>query len=162
EAFAIITESGTWTAPAGVTSLRVVIGQGGQGGGYGTDGYVGGSGNLPGSGVAAGYGDPGQSGQGGKVWFGVININPQQTFTVTIGQGGAAATVKGQAGSMGGETTFGTYSSADGKVYPNGYTDIANGNSFARTGVAFPLPGSSDGGAGGKGGEPGRGYWEQV
>lgn len=162
EAFAIITESGTWTAPAGVTSLRVVIGQGGQGGGYGTDGYVGGSGNLPGSGVAAGYGDPGQTGQGGKVWFGVININPQQTFTVTIGQGGAAATVKGQAGSMGGETTFGTYSSADGEVYPNGYTDIANGNSFARTGVASPLPGSSDGGAGGKGGEPGRGYWEQV
>ena len=162
EEFAMITESGEWTAPAGVTNLRVVIGQGGQGGGYGTDGYVGGSGPLPGSGVSAGYGNSGQAGQGGKVWFGVININPQQTFTVSIGAGGAAATTKGQAGSMGEETTFGTYSSANGEVYPNGYTDIANGQSFARTGVAAPLAGSSDGGAGGKGGDPGSGYWRQL
>lgn len=162
EEFALIIQSGTWTAPAGVTSLRVVIGQGGQGGGHGTDGYVGGSGVLPGSGVSAGYGDNGAPGQGGKVWYGVININPQQTFTVTIGQGGVPATVKGQAGSMGQETTFGAYSSANGEVYPNGYTDIANGQSFGRTGVAAPLPGSSDGGAGGKGGAPGSGYWEQV
>lgn len=162
EEFAIITESGNWTAPAGVTQLRAVIGQGGQGGGYGTDGFVGGSGVLPGSGVSAGYGDNGAPGQGGKVWYGVININPQQTFTVTIGQGGVPATVKGQAGSMGQETTFGAYSSANGEVYPNGYTDIANGQSFGRTGVAAPLPGSSDGGAGGKGGAPGSGYWEQL
>lgn len=163
EEFAVIGQSGTWTAPVGVSQLRVVIGQGGQGGGYGEDGYVGGSGVLPGSGVAAGYGETGKAGQGGKVWFGVIDINPEQEFTVTIGAGGAAATVQnGQAGAMGEESYFGTYSSADGQLYPNGYTDIANGQSFARTGVASPLPGTGDGGAGGKGGEPGEGYWEQL
>ena len=163
EEFAVIGQSGTWKAPAGVTQLRVVIGQGGQGGGYGEDGYVSGSGNLPGSGVAAGYGETGKAGQGGKVWFGVININPEQEFTVTIGAGGAPATVQnGQAGAMGEESYFGTYSSADGQLYPNGYTDIANGQSFARTGVAAPLAGTGDGGAGGKGGEPGEGYWEQL
>ena len=163
EEFAVIGQSGTWKAPAGVSQLRVVIGQGGQGGGYGEDGYIGGSGNIPGSGVAAGYGENGKSGQGGKVWFGVININPEQEFTVTIGAGGAPATVQnGQAGAMGEESYFGTYSSADGQLYPNGYTDIANGQSFARTGVAAPLAGTGDGGAGGKGGEPGEGYWEQL
>ena len=99
----------------------------------------------------------------GKVWFGVIDINPEQEFTVTIGAGGAAATTQnGQAGALGEESYFGAYSSADGQLYPNGYTDIANGQSFARTGVAAPLAGTGDGGAGGKGGEPGEGYWEQL
>ena len=163
EEFAVIRQSSTWTAPAGVSQLRVVIGQGGQGGGYGEDGFVSGSGNLPGGGVASGYGETGAPGQGGKVWFGVININPEQEFTVTIGAGGAAATVQnGEPGSMGQESYFGTYSSENGELYPNGYTDIANGQSFARTGVASPLAGSGDGGAGGRGGDPGEGYWEQL
>lgn len=162
DAMEVIRESGTWTAPAGVTSLRVVIGQGGQGGGYGADGYVGGSGVLPGSGVSAGYGEAGADGAGGKVWFGTISINAGQTFEVYLGAGGAAATQQGIEGSEGEESTFGVYSSANGKVYPNGYTDIANGQSFARTGVAAPLAGSSDGGKGGDGGDPGVGYWEQL
>ena len=63
---------------------------------------------------------------------------------------------------MGGETTFGVYSSANGKLYPNGYTDIANGQVFARTGVAVPDSGTGDGGKGGDGGDPGQGYWEQL
>ena len=36
------------------------------------------------------------------------------------------------------------------------HTDVASGDSFARTGVAKPRPGTGDGGAGGKGGEQGR------
>ena len=63
---------------------------------------------------------------------------------------------------MGGHTTFGPYSSADGVLYPGGYTDIANGQAFARTGVAAPLPGTGDGGKGGEGGTAGVGYWETV
>ena len=162
EAFNLITESGSWTAPSGVTRLRLVLGQAGQGGGYGEDGYVGGSGILPGSGVDAGYGDPGPDGKGGLVWYGVIDINPGQTFDVQIGSGGAPATVKGQPGAEGGHTTFGVYSSANGEYYPLGYTDIANGTSYARTGVPDPVDGSGDGAKGGDGGEPGAGYWEQL
>lgn len=158
----LLTESGTWTPPDGVTTIRIALGQGGQGGGYGEDGYVSGSGNLAGSGVAAGEGEPGAAGAGGKVWFGVVNVNPGQVYTVSIGGGGAAATKKGAAGAEGGETTFGVYSSANGQRYANGYTDINSGRSFARTGVAAPLDGTSDGGAGGKGGEAGQGYWEQL
>lgn len=162
DAFEIIRESGTWTAPPGVTHLRLVLGQGGQGGGYGGDGYVAGSGVLPGSGVAAGYGDPGADGLGGKVWFDTVTINAGQTFNVSLGAGGAAATTQGAEGSEGGETTFGVYSSANGQRYPNGYTDIANGQVFARTGVAVPESGTGDGGKGGDGGDPGQGYWKQL
>ena len=159
--FAVITQSGTWKAPASVTQLRVVIGAGGQGGGKGWDGYISLSGNL-GNQMAAGEGDPGVDGIGGKVWYGVININPEQEFTVHLGAGGAPGTTPGQAGAMGEDTTFGVYSSANGKIYENGYTDIANGQSFARTGVAVPLPGTGDGGKGGEGGEAGIGYIKSV
>ena len=62
---------------------------------------------------------------------------------------------------MGGVTTFGAYSSENGELYTGGYTDIANGQVFARTGVEKPLDGTGDGGAGGKGGEAGSGYWKQ-
>lgn len=123
-----ITESGTWTAPTGKTQLRVIlVGHGGNGT-AGTDG----------SWDEAGA--PGAPGLGGLVWAGTININNGQSFDVTIGE----------------NTTFGTYSSANGKRYANGYTDVASGDSFARTGVASPLPGSGDGGAAGKAGAQGQ------
>lgn len=123
-----ITESGTWTAPAGKTQLRVIlVGHGGNGT-AGTDG----------SWDEAGA--PGAPGLGGLVWAGTININDGQSFAVTIGE----------------NTVFGAYSSANGKRYANGYTDVASGDSFARTGVASPLPGSGDGGAAGKAGAQGQ------
>lgn len=123
-----ITESGTWTAPAGKTQLRVIlVGHGGNGT-AGTDG----------SWDEAGA--PGAPGLGGLVWAGTININDGQSFAVTIGE----------------NTVFGAYSSANGKRYANGYTDVASGDSFARTRVASPLPGSGDGGAAGKAGAQGQ------
>lgn len=161
--FAVIRESGKWKAPANVKNnqLRVVIGSGGQGGSRGHDGFVSGSGNIPGAGVTSGYGEDGIDGQGGRVWYGVININLEQEFNVVLGAGGAASDVAGVPGEMGGVTTFGAYSSANGELYDVGYTDIANGQSFARTGVEAPLDGTGDGGKGGKGGDPGEGYWKQ-
>nr|DAU69005.1 MAG TPA: hypothetical protein [Caudoviricetes sp.] len=123
-----ITESGTWTAPAGKTQLRVIlVGHGGNGT-AGTDGSW------------DEAGTPGAPGLGGLVWAGTININNGQSFDVTIGE----------------NTVFGAYSSANGKRYANGYTDVASGDSFARTGVASPLPGSGDGGAAGKAGAQGQ------
>ncbi len=169
---ALITESGTWKAPAGVTRLRVVIGQGGQGGMKGQDGSLA-KGNKPHMNADTGevsqkgsynadYGADGEPGSGGKIWYGTIDINPEQEFVVHIGQGGAPSQTYGVPGSMGGETTFGAYSSASGKVYPLGYTDIANGDSYGRTGVPVPKNGTSDGAAGGKGGTPGVGEWDKA
>lgn len=155
---ALLTEDCTWTAPEGVTRLRVVIGQGGQGGGKGQDGWIQHSGGE----VTSGYGEDGVAGSGGKIWYGTIDINPQQQFAVQIGHGGASSDTYGVAGAEGGHTTFGPYSSANGKVYPNGYTDIANGDSYGRTGVETPANGTSDGAAGGKGGEPGAGHYYEY
>ena len=124
----VITTPGTWKAPAGKKSLRVIlVGKGG-------DGTRGADGTWDAAGA------DGVDGLGGLVWAGTININDGQEFPVVFGT----------------DTTFGAYSSAKGKRYDNGYTDVASGDSFARTGVAKPVPGAGDGGAGGKGGEQGR------
>lgn len=130
----VITESGTWTAPSGVTQLRVICVGKGQNGTDGTDG------TWSEAGVA------GVDGTGGKVWAGTIQINPQQVFSITIGD----------------ESVFGQYSSANGQTYQYGYTDVASGDSFARTGVQAPIPGSGDGGAGGKAGVKGNRHTETV
>lgn len=124
----VITTPGTWKAPAGKKSLRVIlVGKGG-------DGTRGEDGSWHADGA------DGVDGLGGLVWAGTININEGQEFPVAFGP----------------DTTFGAYSSANGKRYENGYTDVASGDSFARTGVAKPKAGTGDGGAGGKGGEQGR------
>lgn len=124
----VITTPGTWKAPAGKKSLRVIlVGKGGDG----TRGQ---------DGTWDAAGADGVDGLGGLVWAGTININEGQEFPVAFGP----------------DTTFGAYSSANGKRYENGYTDVASGDSFARTGVAKPKAGTGDGGAGGKGGEQGR------
>ena len=129
----IITKSGTWKAPAGKKSLRIIlVGKGGDG----TRGQ---------DGTWDAAGADGVDGLGGLVWAGTININEGQEFPVAFGT----------------DTTFGAYSSANGKRYENGYTDVASGDSFARTGVAKPRPGTGDGGAGGKGGEQGRRHKEK-
>lgn len=146
----VITTSGTWTAPAGKRKLYIIcVGHGGDG--------------TPGTnGTWDEAGEDGVNGPGGLVWAGTININEQQAFAVTIGQ----------------ETTFGVYSSANGKRYDNGYTDVRSGSSYGRSGVKVPKPGSGDGGIRGIGGikgnkhkettrermtdENGNQYWEYV
>ena len=120
----VITKPGTWKAPAGKRKLYIIcVGHGGDG--------------TPGTnGTWDEAGEDGVDGSGGLVWAGTININEQQTFAVTIGQ----------------ETTFGVYSSANGKRYDNGYTDVRSGSSYGRSGVKVPKPGSGDGGIRGIGG----------
>lgn len=128
----VITTPGTWKAPAGKKSLRVIlVGKGGDG----TRGQ---------DGTWDAAGADGVDGLGGLVWAGTININDGQEFPVAFGE----------------NTTFGAYSSANGKRYENGYTDVASGDSFARTGVAKPRAGTGDGGAKGTGGTQGRRHRE--
>lgn len=67
---ATFTASGTWTAPAGVTSAQVILVGGGGGGG-------GGSQNVAGGG-----------GAGGQVIVRNLTVVPGTTYSVTIGAGG--------------------------------------------------------------------------
>ncbi len=128
----VFTSSGEFTSPAGVNKLRIIIV------GKGVDGTDGTDGTWDEAGV------DGVDGTGGKVWSGTVNVNAGQTYTVTIGD----------------ESTFGVYSSANGTVFPNGFTDIQSGESYARTGVKKPIPGSGDGGAKGVGGVQGNKHEE--
>lgn len=153
-------EEGDWIAPPGVTDFRLVLSDGGQGGGMGQEGQKrsAGSSNISFSGYNTAYGAQGVDGKGGKVWFGTIKLNPGATVHYKRGAGGAPGNVYGEAGELGQPSVFGAYSSADGKLYPDGYTDIANGQAFCRPGVPVPLPGTGDGGQGGAGGDPPEGY----
>lgn len=132
----VITKSGTWTAPSGVTTLRVILIGGGSGGETGADG------------TWEEDGADGIDGQGGLVWSDTININDSQSFNVTIGTGGVSD-------SAGSPTIFGNYTSANGQNFDPNYIDVASGSAYARDGVEIPLNNSGDGGKGGKGGAKG-------
>ena len=147
----VVSESGTFHTGPNTTKLRLVLSQGGQGGAPGEDGSFpsGIYGNTDGNGAA------GMDGDGGLVWAGVIDVNPGTDYDIVIGKGGAASTTVGVAGEKGTHTTFGVHSSSIGKLYPLGYSDIASGSSYGRSGVPAPISGSGDGGKGGKGGRAG-------
>lgn len=51
--------------------------------------------------------------------------------------------------------------SANGQRYPNGFTDIQSGDSFGRSGVQNPIPGSGNGGIRGIGGVKGNTHKEK-
>ena len=145
----VITASGTWTAPAGATRLRVILVGKGEDGGTGQSGTMGFYDDQSDSASRDGaQGEAGADGRGGLVWTGTIDINPQQQFQVSFDAQG--------------NTVFGQYSSANGQRYPLGWSDVASGESYARTGVADPKPGSGDGGKGGEGGEPGYSHRERY
>ncbi len=85
------TTSGTWTCPAGVTSVTVECWGGGGGGGFGrsTKGAAGGGGG------------------GGAYASSVITVTPGNNYTMTIGASGTGGAASGTAGTNGGVTSFG-------------------------------------------------------
>lgn len=140
----LLTESGAWTVPAGVTVLRLILvggGWAGQDGDRGTD-------------TQAGL--DGYDGKGGHVYETGMNVRPGQVLPVVIGQGGQSW------GETPGETTFGGLSSASGRAYDPGYTDIQSASCYGRPAVRDPLPNTGDGGAGGQGGRQGKSHTRKV
>ena len=149
--YEILTEDEGWAVPSGIDRIRVVLIAGGSGG---TDGENGGtsviatpsSGYVPWtySGISATQGGKGGSGgQAGKVRDVIINVSEGQSFSASIGAGGAV-------GSSGGVTSFGDYSSEDGSVSASGYADLM-------TSTIYAIPGDdgTDGGDGGSSGQSG-------
>lgn len=150
ENYAVLTGTGTWTVPAGVTRIRAIIVGGGDGGGGGESG----GNSVPGTiGIGANGGRGGARGTGGKIFEINLSVSPSTNYAFDCGNGGAGGGTD-EAGSTGGTTTFGTISSALGKRYPYGYSEPKSGLTFANAG-------EEDGVAGGKGndhylsGEPG-------
>ncbi|MGD9491749.1 MAG: GEVED domain-containing protein [Bacteroidales bacterium] len=118
---ATFTSSGTWTCPAGVTSVTVECWGGGGGGGYGisTKGAAGGGGG------------------GGAYASSVVSVTPGNSYTITIGAGGSGGTTGGVAATAGGATSFNTTSViAAGGNAGTGVTTNSNGAAGAGGTVA--------------------------
>lgn len=148
----VITTSGSWTVPAEMSGqhVRVVLfggAYGGQAGYDGTDGEVLTASNSPGAGGAGG-----SAGQGFKILISDLDLT-DASYLVTVGTGGAGGAADGAFGVIGGDTSFGSLSSADG-VEATGYYDIINAANYGGPGV--------DGVAGGNGGLRGGGAGESV
>ena len=151
----VLTGSGYWTVPAGVTKIKRVLVGGGDGGSGGHAGTAGSTGTMtqydpldawitggssPGDG-----GDPGEKGQGGKIYADEIIVTPGQIISFACGVGGNGGAV-GTAGSTGSDTTFGGASSASGTRSTYGFYDYYSGLAYGTDGVTGYA--GADGGAG--------------
>ena len=156
----LLTGSGTWTVPEGVTTYTKVLiggGQGGKHGGKGEDGKqrtsswsegmytrYNWSGYLPGAISKGGVG--GEGGVGGKVLVETVNdATPGESIAYSCGAAGAGATTDGAEGSNGTATTMGGSSSDSGSSSNIGYTDPVTGEVFAAKGDTGIAGGDSGG-----------------
>ena len=105
-----INSTQSWTAPAGVTVVDLMlVGGGGAGGGV----------------VGGGSGSAGGGGGGGGVVIHSVPVTPGTSYTVTIGAGGARSTGTGDGG-LGGNTTFGSLLTALGGGGGQGWASIGS------------------------------------
>lgn len=156
----LLTGSGTWTVPEGVTTYTKVLiggGQGGKHGGKGEDGKqrtaswsegmytrYNWSGYLPGAISKGGVG--GEGGVGGKVLVETVNdATPGEIIAYSCGAAGAGATTDGAEGANGTATTMGGSSSDSGSSSDIGYTDPVTGEVFAAKGDTGIAGGDSGG-----------------
>lgn len=121
EHYVILTGTGNWTVPAGVTKGRAIIVGSGAGGAGGNNGLSSTS-NYDGK---AG-GDPGDGGNGGLILDVSISLAPGVSISYDCGVGGAGGAPE-TSGSAGEATTFGGYSSEYGRTYPYGYEELKSG-----------------------------------
>lgn len=152
----VLTASGAFTVPAGVTHIRAVLIGGSYGGKPGNPGETGGVGkkftytsSVSGTstywrtlGLGGKGGLGGEGGQAGKVLVVDIDVTPGDVISFAIGTGGPAD-------SAGTATTFGAHSSEDGYVLPDGYVDPVTGDVYATTGDVGLPGGDGNGWAGG-------------
>ena len=158
----LLTGSGEWTVPEGVTTYTRVLIDPGQGGKCGKPGslptskvsqesssYDGESGHKF-TKISRGFlakdlppapgGDPGEPGEGGKVLIETImDAVPGTKIAYSCGVGGEGAPYEegsDAAGSYGTHTTMGGSSADSGSSNPNGYTDFITGDTFAAKGAA--------------------------
>lgn len=131
----LLTVSGYFEVPDGVTRLKLALGQGGQSGVHGQAGWESGKSNLYYN--PEGHdGKPGAAGLGGLVWIGYLDVTPHERIAYHIGAGGVAneTWAEDAQGAWGEHTTFGPCSSKDGKRWSPSYVDSTTGKVFAQDG----------------------------
>lgn len=142
----VVTATGTWTRPGGVTKALVVVTGGGGAGGYDGSG---------GSSVAAG------GGGAGATAISLVDVSALASVACTVGAGGTGHT--GYIGAAGGSTSFGIHAVAaggsGGGIAGSGYR--YGGLGGLATAGDMRIGGGGGGGAGGAihAGEGGASFW---
>lgn len=163
----LLTGSGEWTVPEGVTEIRAVLIGGGQGGESGSPGslsteckainqtsevtastttYRGWCPMIGGAG-----GNKGAGGEGGKVLTVSQVVTAGEKITYAAGRGGKGGAYSADAqtsGSGGTDTVFGSHSSATGSTTETGYYDSVSGDTYAAHGAEGVNGGAGGGGNG--------------
>ena len=166
----ILTGSGEWTGPPGVTSVGYVLFSGAQGGRAGLKGGdSSGSaehnyqivGSITGEVTTVGRvvlwggpggigGEGGLGGLGSRIVQGNLAVTPGESIPYSCGQGGAGAEYSASGaseGALGADTTFGSVSTASGGQPPaTGWTDPVTGEIYAIGGLSG-MPGGNGAGA---------------
>ena len=126
------TTSGTFTVPAGVTSLIVEVWGGGGGGGFGrnTNGAAGGGGG------------------GGGYTIATVIVTPGSVISFTVGSGGTGGTTGGVQPTAGGTTTF---SSSTPVTAGGGGAGVGVSNNSSGAGGTGGIGGTYNGGTGAAG-----------
>lgn len=156
----VLTGSGSFVVPAGVTTLTVVLIGGGGGGAAGADGedakpssdssqredygntmvYT--LGSVPQKPSYGAGGTGGTGGEGGKILKVTLSVSNGDVFAFSCGAGGTGGLVDGTPAAVGGITEFGAFSTSEGVADP--YYDPYDQASYGGTGEA-----GTDGGRGG-------------
>lgn len=157
----VLAGSGAWVSPiAGTVKLTII--------GGGTGGTGGGAGNI----LDGDSFDPedttgGEGGSGGNVFIIETVAVLNQSFSFSCGAGGSGGAGgaqsgasthggNGEPGTAGGHTTFGLFSSANGRAYGSGFMDIQSGAVYAAKGGDNGDSITGTYGCGGTGGKHGR------
>lgn len=152
----VLTGSGEWTAPDNVSGSMTVVVIGAGAGGW--SGLPGGDSEAQTVGtetktlnnltlrdvgvtwVKAGDGGAGgEGGDGGRVLQETITVTPGQTISYRCGvggEGGAFDAAGSQQGAAGGDSVFGSVSSARGATVPGGWQDVITGEIYAGPGTS--------------------------
>lgn len=160
----VLTGTGQWQRPQGVSLVTGILISGAQGGKAGKKGSPGAarsysftttslgisyrvSGYGPGPGGAGGEG--GEPGSGGKIFRFELNVSDMDAIDYACGVGGHGAVYRGDGsepeGGLGGSTTFGPMSSDQGSTDDAGYQDIVTGEVYGARGEPG-IPGGNGGG----------------
>lgn len=134
----LLTGSGTWTVPPGVTEISAVLIGGGQGASRGADGggHEEGAGWWTNRAYGCVGGDPGNAGHGGMIRRVSLQVEAGDTIHFVCGAGGAASERVGGTGEEGEATTLGDYSSAAGDYFPGGVLELTTNTIYGSDGVA--------------------------
>ena len=100
----------SWTCPAGITQVQVLVVAGGGGGGSGTAG--------------------GGGGAGGVVYNSAFSVTPSTSYSITVGAGGQGSAVNATQGTNGGNSVFSTLTATGGGFGGNENATVSwrNGN----------------------------------